>query len=172
MFSQTVTILNKTLTIQIHQDPTRHVEEFFNGWRQFGSIEQISDLEFKLVGPGEKTSTITLGQYEINITGEIPSVSFMLIDQLSRACEADKIIEGEVIDKNQTAQADFNNPFGQTGSTAFKMPLGVNAMFKISSMSKAKLILLLILALPLLIIMLPVIFVVAIYKIIRFKLRF
>ncbi len=164
--------MNKTLTIQIHQDPTRHVEEFFNGWHQFGSIEQISDLEYKLVGPCEKSSIMTLGQFEITITGEIPSVSFMLIDQLSRACESDKVIEGEVIDKNQTAQPDFNNPFGQAGGAAFKMPLGMSSMIKISGMSKAKLILLMILALPLIIIMLPVIFVVAIYKIIRFKLKF
>ncbi len=169
--------MNKTLTIAIHQDPTQHVEDFFNGWHQFGSIEQISDLEYRLIGPCEKSSVLTLGQHEITITGEIPSVSFMLIDQLSRACEADKVIEGEFIDKNQTAQNNTNNPFanssfGQAGGAEFKMPLGMSSVIKISSLSKAKLILLLILALPLIIIMLPVIFVVAIYKIIRFKLNF
>ncbi len=164
--------MNKTLTITIHQDPTQHVEDFFNGWHQFGSIEQISDLEYRLIGPCEKASVLTLGQHEITITGEIPSVSFMLIDQLSRACEADKVIEGEVIDKNQRTQPDFNNPFAQAGGAGFKMPLGMGSVIKISSLSKAKLILLLILALPLIIIMLPVIFVVAIYKIIRFKLNF
>ncbi len=162
--------MNKTLKIDIYQDPTRHVEDFFNGWHQFGTVEQISDLEYKLVGPGEKTSQLSMSQDKIIIDGEIPSASFMLIDALQRACESDKVIEGEVIDKNQTSQTQFESGF--TNSAEFKMPLGMQSMIKISGMSKAKVILLMILALPLLIIMLPILVIIGIYKVIMFKIRF
>jgi hypothetical protein len=164
--------VNKTLTITIYQDPTKHVEKFMNDWHQFGTIEQISDMQYRLIGPGDKTSVLSMNQFQLMIEGEIPSVSFMIIDTLSKACEADKVIEGEVIDKNQTAQPDFNNPFGGANGAEFKIPLGMSSMMKISGMSKFKLILLLIVALPILIVMIPVMIVFAIVKIIMFKLKF
>lgn len=169
--------MNKTLTIDIHQDPTSHVEQFLQNWLQFGAYEQISELEFELIGQTGKTSSLSMTQYKITISGNIPSESFMIIDTLSKACESDKIIEGEVIDRNQTGQAkqaNFENLFGNQagGATGFKIPMGMNSMIKISGMSKFKLILLLIIAIPLLIVMIPVVIIVSIIKIIMFKIKF
>lgn len=169
--------LKNTLSINIYQDPTKHVETFLQDWSTFGSYEHLSDLQYKLLGHSGKNSILDVTQYKITISGEIPSQSFMLIDKLSKACEADKVIEGEVIDKNQTNQRNFNNtfgnqPFGQSSGVEFQMPKGMNSLFKISGMSKFKLILLMILSLPLLIIMIPIMIIVMIFKIIMFKLNF
>ncbi|MCF6287708.1 MAG: hypothetical protein L3J53_00535 [Proteobacteria bacterium] len=167
--------MNKTLTITIHQDPTIHLDNFLHDWQLIGTFENISDMEYKLISHDGKVSMLTISQEQIIITGDIPSKSFMLIDTLSKDCESDKVIEGEVIDKNQTQQPNFNNSFGQgsvfTQGAEFKMPLGVNAMFKFSKMSKLKLSIILVLALPLILIMIPVVFIIAIVKIILFKIK-
>ena len=170
--------VKKTLTINIHQDPTKHVEIFLQNWLQFGAYEQISEVEYELIGNTGKTSIFSMKENSITIHGEIPSQSFMLIDTLAKACEGDRVIEGEVIDKNQTRQSGqtnfedlFNKQSGQANGTEFKMPMGMNSMIKISGLSKFKLILLLIVAIPLLIIMIPIMIVVMIVKIIMFKLK-
>jgi hypothetical protein len=163
--------LQKTLTINIHQDPTKHVESFLQNWLQFGAYEQTSELEYELIGHTGKISLLSLTRDIITITGEIPSQSFMLIDRLVKDCEGDRIIEGDVIDKNQTGQANFNSPFGQSSGVEFQMPKGMNSMIKISGMSKFKLILLLIVAIPLLIIMIPIMIIVMVFRIIMFKLK-
>jgi len=164
--------LNKTLNIDIHQDPTKHLETFLQSWLQFGAYEQISELEFELIGRSGKASTLSLTQYKIIISGDIPSETFMLIDALAKACEADKIIEGEVIDKHQTNQTRFNGVFGNTTNAEFQIPFGLGQLPKITAMSKTKMILVLIIAIPLLIIMIPIAIVVMIFKIIMFKLKF
>jgi hypothetical protein len=163
--------LQKTLTINIHQDPTKHVELFLQNWLQIGAYEQTSELEYELIGQSGKISVLSMTRDIITITGEIPSQSFMLIDTLAKACEGDRIIEGDVIDKNQTGQANFNSPFGQNSGVEFQMPKGMNSMIKISGMSKFKLILLLIISLPLIIILIPVMIIVLILKVIMFKLK-
>ena len=170
--------MQKILTIPIYQDPTRHIEQFLNSWNTIGSFEQVADLSFKLISDEQKVSTLNMEASQIVLQGDIPSRCLMFVDTLAKACEADKILEGEVVDKNQ---AQFNddfqagNPFANGANSAnmnFEMPLGMKSMIKISALSKTKLIILLILALPLLIILLPIIFVIAIIKIIRFKLKF
>lgn len=173
--------LNKTLNINIHQDPTKHVEKFLQGWLQFGAYEQVTNLQYELFDNTGKTCVLSMNQDEITIHGNIPSKSFMLIDALSKACEGDRVIEGEVIDKNQTRQShqqdqpNFEDLFGSQAGGAngagFKMPMGMNSMIKISGMAKWKVVLLLILALPILIIMIPVMIIVAIFKVIMFKLN-
>ena len=163
--------MQKTLTINIYQDPTIHVEKFLQNWLQFGAYEQTSDLQYELIGHTGKISLLKMTRNVITITGEIPSQSFMLIDTLAKDCETDRVVEGDVIDKNQTSQANFNSPFGQSSGVEFQMPKGMNSLIKISSMSKFKIILMLIVALPLLIIMIPVMIVVMIIKIIMFKLK-
>ena len=163
-------LVNKTLTIDIYQDPTGHVEDFLSSWRKFGTYEQSSDLQFILTGKNNKQSTLNITQHQIIIEGQLPSETFMIIDTLAKACEADKVIEGEVIDKNQTKQAPFNNSFGN--QTQFEIPFTLRQFGKVSTLSKTKLILLLILFIPVLIIMIPIIMIVMIIKIIRFKLRF
>ena len=168
-------ILKKTLTINIHQDPTKHVDDFLQDWLQFGAYEQTSELHYELIGNSGKVSILSMTQEVITIQGEIPSQSFMLIDVLSKACEGDRVIEGEVIDKNQTSQSgqpNFEDLFGnKNGGAGFKMPMGMNSMIKISSLSKAKLVLLMIVAVPLLIIMIPIMMVIMIFKVIMFKLN-
>jgi hypothetical protein len=163
--------LQKTLTINIHQDPTKHVELFLQNWLQIGAYEQKSELEYELIGNTGKISLLSMTRDIITITGEIPSQSFMLIDSLVKACEGDRVIEGDVIDKNQTGQANFNSPFGQSSGVEFQMPKGMSSLIKISGMSKFKLILLLIISLPLIIILIPVMIVVLILKVIMFKLK-
>lgn len=167
-------MVQKTLNINIYQDPTRHVEAFLNGWQQFGTFIQNSNLHFTLVGRNNKTSQLEMGQNAITISGEIPSESFLLIDALAKACEADKVIEGDVIDKNETQQQDnpFAGGFGAQSNADFKIPFAMKQMSRFATLTKVQLVLLLIIALPLLIIMIPVMIVVAIYKIIMFKLRF
>ncbi|MCF6318391.1 MAG: hypothetical protein L3J83_03790 [Proteobacteria bacterium] len=170
----------KTLTINIHQDPTKHVEKFLHDWLQFGAYEQTSELQYELIGNTGKISILSMTQEIITIHGDIPSQSFMLIDVLAKDCEGDRVIEGEVIDKNQTEsqtryteQPNFENLFNNpAGGAGFKIPMGMNSMVKISGMSKFKLILLLIIAIPLLIVIIPVAIVVVIFKIIVFKLKF
>ena len=172
-------MVQKTLNINIYQDPTRHVENFLKGWQQFGTFVQNSDLVFTLIGRDNKTSQMKMGQNAITIRGEIPSESFMLIDALAKACEADKIIEGDVIDKNQAQQQDnpfaggsFTGGFGTQSNVEFEIPFAMKQMSKFATLTKVQLVLLLIVALPVLIIMIPVVIIVAIYKIIMFKLRF
>lgn len=172
--------MTKTLNIKIYQDPTKHLEIFLHDWQLIGTFEDISDMEYKLTSHDEKVSTLSISQDQITISGNIPSKSFMLIDTLSKACESDKVLEGDVIDKNQTRpnnhqsqQPNFEDLFSnQSGGAGFKMPMGMGSMLKISKMSKFKVILLLILALPLLIIMIPVAIIFSIVKVIMFKLRF
>lgn len=167
--------MKKTLTINIHQDPTKHVENFLQKWLELGAYQQLSEVEYELIGNTGKTSLLSMSIDTITIHGDIPSQSFMLIDTLAKACEGDRVIEGEVIDKNQTRQSgqpNFEDLFGgQTGGTGFKIPMGMNSMVKISGLSKFKLILLLIIAIPLLIIMIPIMIIVMIVKIIMFKLN-
>lgn len=173
--------MEKTLTIQIHQDPTLHVDSFLQGWLQFGAYEQTSELQYELIDNQGKTSMLSMTEDMITIHGNIPSKSFMLIDTLSKACEGDRVIEGEVIDKNQTqhsnqtGQPNFEDLFANHGGGAngagFKMPMGMNSIIKISGMAKWKVVLMLILALPLLIIMIPIMIVVMIFKVIMFKLK-
>ncbi len=169
-------LLIKTLTINIHQDPTPHVEKFLHDWLQLGAYEQTSELQYELIGNTGKISILSMTQDVITIQGDIPSQSFMLIDALAKACEGDRVIEGEVIDTNQTSHAkqpNFEDLFGnQAGGVGFKMPMGMNSMIKISGMSKFKVVLLLILAIPLLIVLIPVAIVVMIFKVIMFKLKF
>ncbi len=166
----------KTLTINIHQDPTKHVEKFLHDWLQFGAYEQTSELQYELIGNTGKISILSMTQDIITIHGDIPSQSFMLIDVLAKDCEGDRVIEGEVIDKNQARyakQSNFEDLFNnQAGGAGFKIPMGMNSMVKISGMSKFKIILLLIIAIPLLIVIIPVAIVVIIFKIIVFKLKF
>jgi ribosomal protein S1 len=168
--------LNKTLTIDIYQDPTRHVDAFLSDWQKFGSVQQDSEMSFILLGRENMQSALTMTEAQITISGQIPSETFMLIDQLAKACESDKVIEGVVIDKNETGfQGGFNQdnkPFGSGSAAGFELPLGMKSFIKISSLSKAKMILLLIVALPLLILMIPIIIVITIVKIIMFKLKF
>ena len=166
--------MQKTLNINIYQDPTQHVENFLKGWQQFGTFVQNSDLHFTLMGRDNKSSQLEMGQNAITIRGEIPSESFMLIDALAKACEADKVIEGDVIDKNQTQQQNnpFSGGFGTQSNVEFEIPFAMRQMSKFATLTKIQLVLLLIVALPVLIIMIPVVIVVAIYKIIMFKLRF
>ncbi|HHL32172.1 MAG TPA: hypothetical protein ENJ41_06260, partial [Oceanospirillales bacterium] len=94
--------MNKTLTIDIYQDPTRHVDAFLNDWQKFGSVQQDSAMHFTLLGRENMRSALTITEAQITISGQIPSETFMLIDQLAKACESDKVIEGVVIDKNET----------------------------------------------------------------------
>jgi len=152
------------------------VETFLLSWQKFGTYEQSSDLGYTLIGKNSLTSILSMTQDSITIAGQIPSETFMIIDTLAKACEADKVIEGEVIDKNQTPyQANsqtFNSPFGNNASAHFKVPFGMGQFPKITALSKTKLILLLIIALPILIIMIPIIIVITIVKIIMFKLKF
>lgn len=153
-----------------------HIENFLQDWLKFGSYEQVLDLQYKLTSQENMQSTLSITHDKITIEGSIPSKTFMLIDTLAKACEADKIIEGEVIDKgnNQFHQqgASFDRAFsGQTAGN-FKIPFTVGMIPKITALSKTKLILLLIVTLPLLIIMIPIIIVVAIIKIVLFKLKF
>lgn len=167
--------MNKTLTIPVYQDPTPHIEQFLESWKKIGTIEQLSDLSFSLVSNDNKSSTLTLDETQITLIGNIPSRCLMFIDTLAKACEADKILEGEVIDKNQpkfNESTSKGNPFGNNAQVNFEMPLGMKSALKISTLSKTKLIILLILALPLLLIILPIIFIITIIKIIRFKLKF
>ena len=49
--SNQYTTLNKTLTIDIHQDPTKHVDNFLQQWLQFGAYEQLSEVEYQLPLP-------------------------------------------------------------------------------------------------------------------------
>jgi hypothetical protein len=173
-FTFSAYILNKTLTIKIHTDPTQHVEDFLHSWLQLGCYEQLSELQYQLIGKAGKTSILSMDEEFITISGDIPSQSFMLIDALSKACEGDRVIEGEVIDKNQTSQsnqANFEDLFNNQASTGFKIPMGMNSMIKISGMSKFKVVLMLILAIPLLIILIPVGIIMMIYKVIMFKLN-
>jgi len=168
--------LNKTLTINIYQDPTKHVEAFLLSWQKFGTYKQCSDLSYTLVGKNSLTSILSITQDTITIVGQIPSKTFMIIDTLAKACKADKVIEGEVIDKKQTRHQTnnqtFNGAFASSAGAAFQVPFGMGRFAKITALSKTKLILLLIIALPILIIMIPIIIVVAIIKIIMFKLKF
>ncbi len=160
--------MNKTLNINIYQDPTKHIEKFLHEWQQIGSFENTSDLEYKLFSHDEKQSNMSVSQEVITISGDIPSQSFMLIDALSKACEADKVIEGEFVDKDQPQKQQ--NPFADGAN--FEIPAGMNQLIKISSLSKFKLIALLVIALPLLLIAIPIMIIVMIIKIVRFKLKF
>ncbi len=164
--------MNKTLSIEIHQDPTEHVEQFLQGWLQFGAYEQVSEVDYDLFGRTGKTSRMSMTQYKITISGDIPSETFMLIDALAKACESDKIIEGEFVDKDQKQNPQFNGTFTSGGNTSFEVPFGVQQFGKITALSKTKMILVLLLAIPLLIIMIPIAIVVMIIKIIMFKLNF
>jgi len=164
--------LNKTLTIDIHQDPTKHVDNFLQQWLQFGAYEQLSEVEYELISQAGKESKLCLTQFKITITGNIPSESFMLIDGLAKACEADKIIEGEFIDKGQKQNPQFNGAFNGNPNASFEVPFAMRQFGKISALSKTKMVLVLILAIPLLIIMIPIAIVVMIFKIIMFKLNF
>ena len=65
--------LNKTLTIDIHQDPTKHVEHFLQQWLQFGAYEQLSEVEYELISQACKESKLRLTQFKITITGNIPA---------------------------------------------------------------------------------------------------
>lgn|GEM_PF-2204407 len=169
--------MKKTLTIDIHQDPTKHVESFLQNWLQFGAYEQLSEVQYELIDNTGKTCLLNMSEVTITIAGEIPSQSFMLIDTLAKACEGDRVIEGEVIDKNQTqhqhtGQPNFEDLFNQqTGGAGFKIPMGMNSMINISGMSKFRIILMLIIAIPLLIVMIPIMIIVMIVKIIMFKLN-
>lgn len=171
--------MNKTLNINIYQDPTKHLESFLHDWQLIGTFDNISDMEYKLTSHDNKVSVLTISQDLITISGNIPSKSFMLIDTLSKACESDKVLEGDVIDKNQarpnnhqSQQPNFEDLFSNQAGGGFKMPMGMGSMLKISKMSKFKVILLLVLALPLLIIFIPVAIIFSIVKVIMFKLRF
>ncbi len=168
--------MNKTLTIAIYQDPSIHLQNFFTSWQEIGHYQQISEDCFELISNDEKVSQLQMSEKEITISGELPSRSFMFIDTLARACEADKILEGEVLGKNHnpfTANNTSGNPFSGNPNAQinFQMPLGMKSMLKISTLSKTKLIILMLLALPLLLLMLPIVFLVGIYKVIRFKLH-
>lgn len=165
-------LLKKALCIEIHQDPTKHVEQFLQDWLQFGAYEQITEVDYDLIGQSGKASRMTLTQYKITISGDIPSETFMLIDRLAKACESDKIIEGEFIDKNQRQKPQFNGSFTGGPKGAFEIPIGMRQFGQISAMSKTKMVLVLLLAIPLLIIMIPIAIVVMIFKIIMFKLNF
>ena len=164
--------MNKTLNIEIFQDPTKHVEKFLQDWLQFGAYEQVSEVDYDLFGRTGKTSRMSLTQYKITITGNIPSETFMLIDTLAKACESDKIIEGEFVDKDQKHKPQFQGTFTNSSNASFEVPFGVQQFGKITALSKTKMILVLLLAIPLLIIMIPIAIVVMIIKIIMFKLNF
>jgi hypothetical protein len=164
--------LNKTLCIEIHQDPTKHVEQFLQDWLQFGAYEQVSEVDYDLIGRTGKASRMSLTQYKITISGNIPSETFMLIDKLAKACESDKIIEGEFIDKTQRQNPQFNGTFTGGANGSFEVPFAMRQFGKISALSKTKMVLVLLLAIPLLIIMIPIAIVVMIFKIIMFKLNF
>ena len=162
--------MNKKLTINIYQDPSKHIEQFLSDWLKFGTYEQHVDLEYKLTSHESMQATLCINQDKIIIEGKIPSNTFMIIDTLAKTCEADKIIEGEVIDKNQS-QFHHKGPFSAQSNENFKIPFAFSALPKITTLSKTKLILLLIIAVPLLIIMIPIIIVITIIKIIMFKLK-
>lgn len=164
--------MNKSLCIEIHQDPTKHIEQFLQDWLQFGAYEQVSEVDYDLIGRDGKASRMSLTQYKITISGHIPSETFMLIDQLAKACESDKIIEGEFIHKNQRQNSHFNGTFTGDPNASFEMPFAMRQFGKISALSKTKMVLVLLLAIPLLIIMIPIAIVVMIFKIIMFKLNF
>ncbi|MFK8013127.1 MAG: hypothetical protein AB8B80_13890 [Marinicellaceae bacterium] len=164
--------MNKTLSIEIHQDPTEHVEQFLQGWLQFGAYEQVSEVDFDLFGRTGKTSRMSMTQFKITITGDIPSETFMLIDKLSKDCESDKIIEGEFIDKDSKHNPQFNNTFQNNPNASFQVPFGVRQFGKITALSKTKMVLVLLISIPILIILIPIAIVVMIIKIIMFKLNF
>jgi len=164
--------VNKTLNIEIFKDPTKHVEQFLQDWLQFGAYEQVSEVDYDLFGRTGKTSRMSMTQYKITISGDIPSETFMLIDALAKACESDKIIEGEFVDKNKKQNPQFNGTFTSGRNASFEVPFGVQQFGKITALSKTKMILVLLLAIPLLIIMIPIAIVVMIIKIIMFKLNF
>ena len=164
--------MNKTLCIEIHQDPTKHVEQFLQNWLQFGAYEQVSEVDYDLIGSTGKASRMSLTQFKITISGDIPSDTFMLIDSLAKACESDKIIEGEFIDKNQAQNPQFNGAFTGNPNASFEIPFAMRQFGKISALSKTKMVLVLLIAIPLLIIMIPIAIVLMIFKIIMFKLNF
>jgi hypothetical protein len=168
--------LNKRLTINIYQDPSKHVEKFLDEWLKFGTYEHEIDLKYKLTSHENMCFTLSIDQDKITIEGVIPSKTFMIIDTLAKTCEADKIIEGEVIDKNkdtfQHHDPFSNQTFSGQANGSFKIPFSFKVLPKITALSKTKLILLLIIALPLLIVMIPIIIIITIIKIIMFKLNF
>ncbi len=165
--------MNKTLTIDIYQDPTAHIDQFLMDWQDFGHHQQSADLSYELISHQQHKSVLTMHHDKLTISGHIPSETFLIIDRLAKACEADKIIEGEVIDghpgRSGTNTQGFHQSFGNKNSH-FKSAFNVNGLPNISKLSKAKLILLLILAIPVLLIAIPIMIVVAIIKIITFKL--
>ncbi len=166
--------MNKTLTIDIYQDPSTHIEQFLEDWQKFGNYQQNADLSYQLIS-NNHISVLTMHYEKIIIQGHIPSETFMIIDRLAKSCEADKIVEGEVIDNGPQNfnRPHFNNTFGdKNGAASFQNIFGNTGMPKITTLSKTKLILLLIVAIPILIITIPIIIVVAIVKIILFKLKF
>lgn len=166
--------MDKTLTINIYQDPTQHIEKFLNDWQQFGHYEHNADLSYLLIGKNNRQSILTMYHNKITIQGNIPSETFMVIDRLAKACEADKVVEGEVIDEYPHHSARSQHGFEQTfrkGNSNFQSAFSINGIPNISTLSKTKLIVLLILAIPVLLITIPIIIVVAIIKIIRFKLN-
>lgn len=143
---------------------------FLHHWQQFGSYQQIADLQFKLIGKDNMISVLTLTQDEITIDGKVPSETFMLIDTLAKACEGDKPLEGEVIDKNQTQ--GFSDYFTSGPNNNVGSPFVMRQFGKITALSKTKIILVLIIAIPILIIMIPIAIVIMIIRIILFKLKF
>lgn len=164
--------MQKKLTIKTYQDPSYHIDSFLSGWQKYGSYQKKTLNSFQLIGKNNKQSLLSIEKQCISIEGDIPSETFMLIDALDKACEADQVLEGEVLGKNTFDRTFNGNQQTFSNASNFQIPLGMKSMINISGMSKFKVILMLIVAIPLLLVMIPVMIVYLIIKVILFKIKF
>lgn len=163
--------MSKQLEIIIYKDPESHIQVFLQEWLRIGTYQSLSSLHHKLESNEGKKCELYVKNDRIIIHGEIPSQSLMLIDRLSKSCEADKIIEGEFVGKGTQQAPDFETLFSQQNVNG-QIPFTIRQFGKISTLSKTKMVILLILSLPLLLIMIPVAIIYMIIKVIMFKLNF
>lgn len=168
--------MTQSVSIPFDSLDSNVLKSFLAAWEKIGSWEKMKEGVFKLIGNNNEKSVLSIQSSKIQIDGNIPSNAKDLIQQLSDHLhskqelkesyqEAEDVLEGEFIgkgSKNQSQQDQFKSQF----QAQFQQFQWKNLPLK----SKLKFGLFALLAIPLLILMIPIAIFVIIIKVITFKL--
>ncbi len=167
--TQTVSIPYESLDSQV-------LNNFLLAWERIGSWEKMKDNVFKLIGENNEKSVMSIQPKKIQIDGNIPIAAKELIQQLTNHLKPNKtiiteteetveVLEGEFIDKNNrhhSQQEQFKSQF----QAQFQQFQWKNIPLK----SKLKFGLFAIIAIPVLIIIVPIAICLIIIRMLAFKL--
>lgn len=169
--------MSQTISFKINNLPHYEIEDFLDNWSQFGSYTQLKKGAYKLIGKNNEKSVLSVTSEEIKIDGNIPVDAKTIIEEFSAICaetmtrqidaEYTETLEGEVIDKNDNSKGpNFNSKFNANFQAQFQQFQWKNLPWQ----SKLKVALFFAIAIPLLIIIIPIALIFMLIRIILFRL--